>query len=116
MVDLAKNEDDRALLALFASPSEIGRSVVAPPGVPAERVAALRQAFMSAMRDPAVLDEVRKLKLELEPLDGAALQASHWRSGRASPELIARAQRAAEHRQSPYLELDTACRQWFRFR
>ena len=33
MVDLAKTEDDQALLALFSSPSTIGRSVVAPPGV-----------------------------------------------------------------------------------
>ena len=96
MVDLAKNPDDRALLALFASPSEIGRSVVAPPGVPADRIAALRQAFMSAMRDQALLDEVRKQKLELEPLDGAALQATIAGSGSASPDLIARARRAAE--------------------
>ena len=43
MVDLTNNEHDRALLALFASPSTIGRSVAAPPGVPSERVAALRQ-------------------------------------------------------------------------
>jgi tripartite-type tricarboxylate transporter receptor subunit TctC len=96
MVDLAKNEDDRALLALFSSPSTIGRSVAAPPGVPVERVAAFRQAFRSAMQDPALLDEVRRLKLELEPLDGAALQANIAGSGSASPELIARARRVAE--------------------
>ena len=97
MVDLAKTEDDRALLALFASPSEIGRSVVAPPSVPPDRVAALRQAFMAVMRDPAVLEEIRKLKLALEPLDGGTLQASLGR-GPPSPEVIARAQRATEHR------------------
>jgi tripartite-type tricarboxylate transporter receptor subunit TctC len=96
MVDLAKDPDDRALLALFASPSEIGRSVVAPPGVPADRIAALRQAFISAIRDPALLDEVRKLKLELEPLDGATLQATIAGGGSASPGLIERARRAAE--------------------
>ena len=98
MVDLAKTKDDRALLALFSSPSEIGRSVVAPPGVPAERVAALRKAFMSAMRDPAVLDEVRKAKLELDLLEGAALQANIAGGTAPSPELVSRARRAAEHK------------------
>jgi tripartite-type tricarboxylate transporter receptor subunit TctC len=96
MVDLAKNEDDRALLALFSSPSTIGRSVVAPPSVPIERVAAFRQAFTSAMHDPALLDEVQKLKLLLDPLEGATLQANIAVSGSASPELIARARRVAE--------------------
>jgi tripartite-type tricarboxylate transporter receptor subunit TctC len=96
MVDLAKNEDDRTLLALFSSPSTIGRSVAAPPGVPIERVAAFRKAFTSAMHDPALLDEVHKLKLELDPLDGVALQASIAGSGSVSPELIVRARRVAE--------------------
>ncbi len=96
MVDLAKTEQDQALLALFASPSTIGRSVAAPPGVPSERVAALRQAFTSAINSAALLDEVQKLKLDLEPLDGATLQASIADGGSISPELIARARQVAE--------------------
>src|SRR5262249_38964334 len=96
MVDLAKNEDDRALLALFSSPSMIGRSVAAPPGLPVERVATLRRAFTSAMHDPALLDEVEKLKLELDPLEGAALQANIAGGGSVSPALIARARQVAE--------------------
>jgi hypothetical protein len=98
MIDLAKNDEDRALLALFASPSEIGRSVLAPPDVPAERIAALRRAFMAAMRDPAVLEEVQKAKLDLELLDGTALQAIVAGGGMVSPALVARARRAAEIR------------------
>src|SRR5262249_13803756 len=89
MIDLAKKDDDRVLLTLFSSPSTIGRSVVAPPGVPAERIAAFRQAFMQAVQDPAFRDEVQKLKLELDPLDGAALQASIAGSGAVSSELVA---------------------------
>ena len=53
---------------------------------------------MKAMRDPALLDEVQKLKLELDPLDGAALQANIAGSGLVLPELIARARRVAEYR------------------
>src|SRR5262249_42583352 len=44
MVDLGRNDDDRALLSLFSTPSTIGRSVVAPPGLPPERLAELRRA------------------------------------------------------------------------
>jgi hypothetical protein len=53
---------------------------------------------MKAIHDPALRDEVRKLKLELEPLDGAGLQASIAGSGSVSLELIARARRVAESR------------------
>jgi tripartite-type tricarboxylate transporter receptor subunit TctC len=98
MIDLAKNDEDRTLLSLFSSPSTIGRSVAAPPGVPAERVAVFRQAFTKAVQDPALKDEVQKLKLDLDPLDGAALQSSISGSGSVSSELIARARRVAEYR------------------
>ena len=96
MVDLAKTNDDRVLLALFSSPSTIGRSIAAPPDVPPERVAALRMAFTAALRDPALMEEASKLKLVLDPLDGEALQAAITSIGSASPELVARARRVAE--------------------
>lgn len=76
MVDLARNEDERRLLALFSSGSTVGRSVVAPPDLPKERVADLRRAFMQAIEDPALLADVNKMKLELDPLSGEELQAS----------------------------------------
>jgi tripartite-type tricarboxylate transporter receptor subunit TctC len=96
MIDLAKNAEDRVLLALFSSPSTIGRSVVGPPGIPGERVLALRHAFTAAIGDPALIDEVKRLKLELDPLDGEALQANIAGTGAVSPELIERARRVAE--------------------
>src|SRR5207248_3751103 len=70
MIDLAKNDEDRTLIALFSSPSTIGRSVVAPPGLPVERVATLRRAFTVALSDAAFLEEAQKLRLDLDPLDG----------------------------------------------
>jgi tripartite-type tricarboxylate transporter receptor subunit TctC len=96
MIDLAKNADDKTLLGLFSSPSTIGRSVVAPPDVPPERIRQLRQAFMTAIHDTALLDEVKRLKLELDPLDGEALQSVIAGGGAIAPELIARARRVAE--------------------
>ena len=96
MIDLAKNDDDRVLLTLFSSPSTIGRSVAAPPGLPPDRVAALRKAFTATLHDPALIEEVGRLKLVLDPLDGEALQAAIASIGSVSPELVARARRVAE--------------------
>ena len=53
----------------------IGRPLVAPPGVPPERVAALRRAFDLTMQDPAFLAEAAKLRLEIEPVAADELQA-----------------------------------------
>jgi hypothetical protein len=51
---------------------------------------------MAAIRDPALIDEVKRLKLEIDPLDGEALQTNIAGTGAVSPELIARARRVAE--------------------
>jgi tripartite-type tricarboxylate transporter receptor subunit TctC len=98
MVDLAKTDEDRALLTLFSTSSTIGRSVLAPPGLPPERVAELRRAFDETLRDPALLRDAERAKLDLEPLAGDALQAAVTNSGKFSPELIARARQIAEAR------------------
>jgi tripartite-type tricarboxylate transporter receptor subunit TctC len=98
MIDLARSPDDAALLTLFSTPSTIGRAVVAPPGLPAARVAELRRAFLDTLRDPALLRDVERAKLDLEPLSGEELQAAVAGAGKFSPELIARAQRIAEAR------------------
>jgi tripartite-type tricarboxylate transporter receptor subunit TctC len=98
MIDLAKNQDDAALLSLFSTPSTIGRSVVAPPGLPAPRVAELRRAFTETLRDQAFLRDLERAHLDLEPLTGEELQAAVAGARNFSPELIARAQRIAEAR------------------
>jgi tripartite-type tricarboxylate transporter receptor subunit TctC len=98
MIDLARNDDDGALLTLFSTPSTIGRSVVAPPGLPPQRVAELRRAFVETLRDASLLRDVERAKLDLEPLPGEALQAAVAGARNFPPELIARAQRIAEAR------------------
>ena len=96
MIDLAKNDDDAALLALFSTPSTIGRAVVAPPGLPAERAKELRRAFLETLTDPSFQRDAERAKLDVEPLSGEDLQAAVASAGKFSPELIARAQRIAE--------------------
>ena len=91
MIDLAKNDDDRKLIALFCSPDAIRRAVVAPPGLPAQEVKELRNAFTATVKDPAFLKDIQKLNLELDPLTGEELQALVVSNSQLAPELIKRA-------------------------
>ena len=60
-------------------------TLLAPPGVPGERVALLRQAFEAMLRDPAVLAEAEREKLEIDPVPGTELQALVERLARTPP-------------------------------
>ena len=73
-VDFAKNADDRRVLELVMSQSIFGRPFVLPPGTPAERVAALRKAFVEALQNKSLLAEGEKMKLDIEALSGEDLQ------------------------------------------
>jgi tripartite-type tricarboxylate transporter receptor subunit TctC len=96
MIDLARDDNERKLLELFASPSMIGRSVLAPPGVPMERVAELRRAFTAMTQDPTFLGDLKKARLELSPLSGEQLQAAVVGMGDVPEWLIERARRVSE--------------------
>lgn len=71
---LAKSDDDRRVFQLVLEGSRLGRAVLAPPGVPAERVAALRTAFDATMRDPDFLAACRDARVDVDPAAGAELQ------------------------------------------
>jgi tripartite-type tricarboxylate transporter receptor subunit TctC len=73
VVDLAQNEAQRQIFALFAAGSAVGTSVVAPPGLSQATISVLRAAFDGTMRDPALLDEVRKSAVDIDPLPGGEL-------------------------------------------
>jgi tripartite-type tricarboxylate transporter receptor subunit TctC len=49
--------------------------MVAPPGVPRERVQILRDAYNKALKDPELLDEVKKSRLDMEPITGQEIEA-----------------------------------------
>jgi tripartite-type tricarboxylate transporter receptor subunit TctC len=74
LMDLARTDEDRAALKLLSAPPDIGRPVFAPPGVPAERVKALRDAFDATMKDPAFLEAAKREGLEIDPVSGEQLQ------------------------------------------
>jgi tripartite-type tricarboxylate transporter receptor subunit TctC len=73
--DFAKTDDDRAVLGLVYAQQQFGRPFVMPPGSPPERVAAIRQAFVQALQDKALLDDAGKMSLDIDVLSGTDLQA-----------------------------------------
>jgi tripartite-type tricarboxylate transporter receptor subunit TctC len=95
MIDLAKSDDARRLLEIFASPSLVGRSFAAPPGLPKERIDELRAGFMAMAKDPEFLAEVAKLNFDLDPLPGEELQAFFVKAD-YPPALIERARAVAK--------------------
>ena len=64
MVELGVTDEDKRVLALYASGATVGRSIIAPPGVPADRVAALRAGFDAMLEDPAFLGEIERTQAE----------------------------------------------------
>ncbi len=74
IMDLAKSEQDRQMLGLVFARQTMGRPFMAPPGVPAERIAALRKAFMDTMKDKELLAEAERSQLEITPVSGEELQ------------------------------------------
>ena len=89
-MELAKNEEDRKVFRLLGSTAEVGRSFYVGPQVPAERVAALRKAFMDMAQDPAFRKEAEQLNIVLNPLPGEDLQKMIGELGLYPPELLER--------------------------
>lgn len=71
----AKTAEQRAVMELAYSQEVFGRPFVMPPAVPADRVAALRKAFMAALKDKDLLADAKKQRLDVEPLSGEDVQA-----------------------------------------
>jgi tripartite-type tricarboxylate transporter receptor subunit TctC len=74
LTDLARSDDDRRILRFFSTDVVIGRPFVTSPGVPAERVAALRKAFDDMLKDPAFLANARQAGIDLSPVGGVTVQ------------------------------------------
>jgi tripartite-type tricarboxylate transporter receptor subunit TctC len=75
VADLAKDPEHKAIFEFFSSIATVGRAFAFPPEVPDARVAAMRQAFMATMKDPAFLADAKKRKMDIEPMSGEKIQA-----------------------------------------
>src|SRR3954468_16199560 len=74
IIDLAKTDEERAILKLIFARQVMAWPFVAPPGVPNDRVAALREAFMATTKDKDFLADADKGNLEVTPVSGEDIQ------------------------------------------
>jgi tripartite-type tricarboxylate transporter receptor subunit TctC len=88
------NNDAKSLFKIFSAPLRVGRPVVGPPGIPADRVEILRKAFEQTLRDSTLLSEAKKQQLEPAPLPAEEV-AKTQREILSQPEKIARAYKEA---------------------
>jgi tripartite-type tricarboxylate transporter receptor subunit TctC len=89
--DLVANPDDKLLLQVAFAPLELGRPLLMPPGVPADRVAAMRQALKETFADPAFRADAAKIGLEINsPRSGERLLTVIQRAYRAPAKIITR--------------------------
>lgn len=72
-VDLAKTDEERKVMGIFFSYNRIGRSIAAPPDVPAARAEILRSAFSKTVASSELRAEAQRIGLQVNPLTGAEL-------------------------------------------
>jgi tripartite-type tricarboxylate transporter receptor subunit TctC len=74
IMDFARTEEQKQIFKLVFARQPMGRPFLAPPGIPLERVAVLRKAFMDTMKSGEFLAEAGKMQLEINPVSGDAVQ------------------------------------------
>ena len=75
MRGLVEDPEARKAIELRLARETIGRPFIAPPGVPAGRARALREAFVATLRDPAFLADAERAHVETEAVSGAEIDA-----------------------------------------
>jgi tripartite-type tricarboxylate transporter receptor subunit TctC len=91
LLELATNDEDRRVIALFGSGDTVGRAVVAPPFLSTDRTAILRTGFEATMNDQKLVDEANKAGIDLDFMSGEKLQTSIANAFDVSPAVVAKA-------------------------
>ncbi len=73
LLEFANDDVEKAFLNVFSVTADIGRALATPPGIPSDRLEALRTAFNAMIVDPAFKADVAKLRIELDPMPGVEL-------------------------------------------
>jgi tripartite-type tricarboxylate transporter receptor subunit TctC len=70
VLDFVKSDEDTKLMTVLFAGQSLGRPFFAPPGIPADRAKALRDAFMATMKDPEFVADAKKQYLDINPTSG----------------------------------------------
>jgi tripartite-type tricarboxylate transporter receptor subunit TctC len=89
-----KNEDDRKVVELVVSQQIFGRPYFVPPGTPADRVSVLRNAFSATVKDKGFIEDAKKTRIDVEPLDGAKVQETVERLYATPKNIVEKAKQA----------------------
>ncbi len=87
--ELARDARGRSIVEAMELPYQLARPFVLPPGLPADRQAALRKAFMEAVSGKALRDEAARMNVDVSPLDGAEVARLVADMAKAPPEALA---------------------------
>ncbi len=90
-----RTEEQRQVLTFFAGNTRLGRPLMAPPDVPADRIAALRRAFDATMQDPAFLKEAETMGFEVSPQTGEQIAVLVAAALATPEEIVRKSERAA---------------------
>ena len=93
-VELARNEDERQVLAAIMNASEVGTAFFTSPGIPGDRLATLRRAFDQTVADPEFLAEAERVRLGVSPMTGEELQKLVAQVSGLAPALLERVRAA----------------------
>ena len=96
LADLVKDADARRVSELILSGCNLGRPLTITPGVPADRVAALRLAFDQTVKDPEFLAEAKAMHFDVDPVRGVDMQDTVARVLATPPDIAVRAKRLLE--------------------
>jgi len=91
IMDEAKTDEQRQIFTLVFSRQIMGRPFLAPPGLPPERLAALRKAFNDTMADKEFLADAAQNKIEINPVPGEQIQALIKQGYETPPEIVKKA-------------------------
>ena len=97
IMELAQTDADRKALTFIGSSVAIGRPLLAPPGVPQDRVNALRRAFEQTMKDPDFLADAKKANMEINSVNGEKLQKIVTDVSRTPADILQRAKQLTEN-------------------
>ena len=88
VLDVAVSPEQQAILKLIIARQTMARPYVAPPGVPAARLIALRNAFEATMKDPEFLADAKRQGLDVRPVTGAEADALIKQVYTTSPDVV----------------------------
>ena len=92
--DFVRTDEQKQILDFAVVSQTIARPIAAPPGIPADRKAALRAAFDATMKDPMFLADAKRLQLDVRPVAGADVDAMIAELYRTPKDVVAKAARA----------------------